>query len=178
MPAPDLGRLDWRPAPEHPDLLAAPVRAAVTALALDCYVAPIDPDLADTAAFCTAYEVPLEVSANCVVVGGRRGEVTRYAACLVLATDRAAVNTVVRRHLDVRKLSFLAMADAVTATGMAYGGITPVGLPVGWPVLVDTAVAGPDWLVVGSGVRGSKLALSGATLAGLPSAEVLDLAQR
>ena len=80
-----------------------------------------------------------EVSANCVVVAGRRGEVSTMAACMVLATDRADVNKTVRKHLDVRKISFASMDDAVAQTGMEYGGITPIGLPDGWPILVDEA---------------------------------------
>jgi prolyl-tRNA editing enzyme YbaK/EbsC (Cys-tRNA(Pro) deacylase) len=99
------------------------------------------------------------------------------AACMVLATDRADVNKVVRKHLDVRKISFAAMADAVSQSGMEYGGITPIGLPDDWPVLVDEAVTAGEWLVIGSGIRGSKLALSGAALAALPTAQVLKLAQ-
>ncbi len=142
------------------------------------YVAAIDPDLADTAAFCAAYAVPLELSANCVVVAGRRAETTTMAACMVLATDRADVNKTVRRHLDVRKISFAPMADAVAQTGMEYGGITPVGLPDGWPVLVDEAAARPEWVVIGSGIRGSKILLPGPALAALPAAQVLALAQR
>jgi len=177
MTAPELGTLDWRPAADHPELLAEPVRAAVAALGLEAFVAPIDPELADTAAFCAAYQVPAEASANCVVVAGRRGETSRTAACLVLATDRADVNTVVRRHLDVRKISFAPMEEAVARSGMAYGGITPVGLPGDWPVLVDDAVAATPWLVVGSGTRGSKLLLRGSVLAALPGAEVLALRQ-
>jgi prolyl-tRNA editing enzyme YbaK/EbsC (Cys-tRNA(Pro) deacylase) len=181
VPAPALGRLDWRPALDHPELLAAPVATALSAAAggwaADCFVAPIDPGLADTAAFCATYDVPLEVSANCVVVAGRRGEVTTTAACLVLATDRADVNKAVRRRLDVRKLSFAPMDQAVADTGMEYGGITPVGLPVGWPVLVDEAVAAQPWIVIGSGIRGSKLLLPGRAARALPGAEVLPLRQ-
>ena len=124
---PQIGTLDWRPATEHPELLAAPVAASLSSLGIDAYVAPIDPDLADTAAFCAAYAVPLEVSANCVVVAGRRAVNSIMAGCLVLATDRADVNRTVRKHLDVRKISFADMADAVTRTGMEYGGITPGG---------------------------------------------------
>ena len=172
-----VGTLDWHPAAEHPGLLAPPVAAAVAAQGLDCHVAAIDPDLADTAAFCAAYAVPLELSANCVVVAGRRGEATTMAACMVLATDRADVNRTVRRHLDVRKISFAPMAEAVAQTGMEYGGITPVGLPGGWPVLVDEAAARPEWVVIGSGVRGSKILLPGPALATLPSAQVLALTQ-
>ena len=78
----------------------------------DVLVAPIDATLADTAAFCAAYEVGLDVSANCVVIAGKREGEIRYAACVVLATTRADVNGVVRRALDVRKASFAPMADA------------------------------------------------------------------
>lgn len=173
MPA--LGTLDWRSAAERPDLLAPPVARLVVSLGVTCYTAPIDQTLADTAAFCTAYDVPLERSANCVVVSARRADQTRLAACLVLATDRADINKTVRRHLNARKISFAAMHDAVRETQMEFGGITPVGLPPAWPILIDTAVAGLDWVVVGSGIRASKLLISGASLTDLPYAEVLPL---
>jgi prolyl-tRNA editing enzyme YbaK/EbsC (Cys-tRNA(Pro) deacylase) len=65
------------------------------------------------------------------------------------------------------------MDAAVAETGMEYGGITPIGLPPGWPLLVDAAVAGSPWVVIGSGVRRSKLSLPGALLAELPAVEVL-----
>jgi prolyl-tRNA editing enzyme YbaK/EbsC (Cys-tRNA(Pro) deacylase) len=175
--APTLGDLVWLPAAEHPELLAPAVRQAIQAADLSCFVAAIDPTLADTAEFCATYQVPLEISANCVVVAGRRGETTTMAACLVLATDRADINKVVRRHLDVRKISFAAMSDAVEQTGMEYGGITPIGLPADWPVLVDSAVAEQDWVVIGSGIRGSKILVSGPAVSQLSTAEVLPIRQ-
>src|SRR5690606_35467730 len=132
----------------------------------------------DTAAFCEAYQVPPAASAKCVVVSGRRAETERTAACLVLATYRADVNRVVRKRLDVRKISFAPMADAVSRTGMEYGGITPIGLPEAWPILVDTAVTEQPWIVICSGIRGSKVAITGADAARLPGAEVLALAIR
>jgi prolyl-tRNA editing enzyme YbaK/EbsC (Cys-tRNA(Pro) deacylase) len=109
-----------------------------------------------------------------VVIAGRRDGTTRYAACVVLATTRADVNGVVRRRLDVRKASFAPMDDAVALTGMEYGGITPIGLPADWPVLVDAAVLGRTMVVIGSGLRRSKIALPPDLLAGLPGAEVID----
>lgn len=170
-----LGSLGTVPALERPDLLAEPVRAALAVLDDPrVLVAEIEPDLADTAAFCAAYGVAPEQSANCVVVAGRRGETTTLAACVVLATTRADVNGLVRRRLDARKASFAPMDTAVRATGMEFGGITPVGLPEGWPVLVDAAVAAQPWVVVGSGLRRSKLVLPGGLVAALPGAEVLD----
>jgi prolyl-tRNA editing enzyme YbaK/EbsC (Cys-tRNA(Pro) deacylase) len=164
----------WVPATDRIDLLADPVARAVPNME-GVEVAEIDPDLADTAAFCEKYGVTLDESANCVVVAAKRGGETRYAACMVLATMRVDVNGVVRRHLDARKTSFAPMERAVELTGMEYGGITPLGLPGEWPVLVDAHVAGHPRVVIGSGVRRSKLAVSGAALAGLKRAEVLSL---
>ena len=173
-----LGTLAAVPALDRPDLLGAPVAAALKSLdpadAARVGVAEIDPELADTAQFCEAYASPLDRSANCVVVAGRRGGDTRYAACLVLATTRADVNGLVRKRLDARKASFAPMDDAVALTGMEYGGITALGLPDGWPLLVDGAVAAAPAVVVGSGIRGSKLALPGELASRLPGAEVVD----
>jgi prolyl-tRNA editing enzyme YbaK/EbsC (Cys-tRNA(Pro) deacylase) len=174
MTAPQLGTLTWRPAHQHLDLLGEPVAAAVPALAGAAWVAEIDADAADTAAFTDVYGVPPTASANCVVVAARRSGETTLAACLVLATTRADVNGLVRRHLGARKASFAPQDVAVAESGMAYGGITPVGLPASWPVLVDAAVAATELLVIGSGTRGSKLAVPGAVLAALPGAVVLE----
>jgi prolyl-tRNA editing enzyme YbaK/EbsC (Cys-tRNA(Pro) deacylase) len=172
-----MGELDTVPALDRPDLLAPAVAAALASLdglAGQVSVAEIDPDLADTAAFCERYGVGLAESANCVLISGRRGGATRFAACLVLATTRADVNGVVRRELDVRKASFAPRDVAVAETGMEYGGITAIGLPAGWPVLVDGAVAGTAQVVIGSGVRRSKLVLPGAVLGQLPGAVVIE----
>jgi prolyl-tRNA editing enzyme YbaK/EbsC (Cys-tRNA(Pro) deacylase) len=176
-----IGSLKLEPAVSRLDLLAAPVAAALEVWPAEApidgdqvLVAPIDAGLADTAAFCEAYGVALGESANCVIVAGRRGEVTRYAACIILATTRADVNGVVRRHLDVRKASFAPMDDAVRLTGMEYGGITPIGLPQSWPVLVDARVVATPHVIIGSGVRHSKIAIAGPALGALPGAEVID----
>lgn len=173
-----FGTLTAVPALDRPDLLAKPVVLALEMLApADAAlvgVAEIDPALADTAEFCAAYGSPMSGSANCVVVAGRRGEDTRYAACLVLATTRADVNGLVRRRLNARKASFAPMDDAIALSGMEFGGITPVGLPAEWPVLVDAAVAAAPAVVIGSGIRGSKLALPGELAARLPGAEVIE----
>jgi len=173
-----IGRLAAVPALDRPDLLAEPVAVALAELssvipAEQVGVVEIDPTLADTAAFCEAYGVAPTESANCVVVAGRRDGQTRMAACMVLATTRADVNGLVKRELDVRKASFAAMDTAVELTGMEYGGITPIGLPAQWPVFVDEAAAAQPLVVIGSGVRRSKLVLPGAALARLPAAAVL-----
>lgn len=169
------GTLTVEPAEQRTDLLAEPVVKALAAMdGPDVGVVEIDPELADTAAFCEAYSSPMSASANCVVVAGKRAGEVRYAAALVLATTRADVNGVIKRRLDVRKASFAPMDEAVELTGMAYGGITPVGLPAEWPILIDKAVAESPELVIGSGVRGGKLLVTGELLVSLPGAEVIE----
>ncbi|HQR28078.1 MAG TPA: YbaK/EbsC family protein [Nocardioides sp.] len=175
MTLPALGGLQPLPARSHLDLVAAPVAAALEAWdhLEEVAVVRIDPSLADTAALTAAYALDLTDGANCVVVAGRRGGEERVAACVVRADTRADVNTVVKRTLDVRKASFLAHERAVAESGMEYGGITPLGLPAPWRVLVDPAAVAIEVAVIGSGVRHSKLLVPGRLLAALPAAEVV-----
>ncbi|GAA2225948.1 YbaK/EbsC family protein [Streptomyces nogalater] len=168
------------PAPDCLDELTAPVADAVRtwqgAVPADriLYV-DTDPRWADTAAFVEHYGRDLlEQSANCVVVAGKRAGETRLAACVVPSAARADVNGVVRRQLDARKASFAPMETATGETGMEYGGITPVGLPAGWPVLVDSAVVDLPYVLIGSGRRRGKLLVPGKALAELPGAVVLE----
>ena len=94
---------------------------------------------------------------------------------MVLATTRADVNGIVRKHIDARRISFASMDNAVALTGMEYGGITPIGLPTDWPVLIDQNVADQQRVIIGSGIRGSKLLATSEALAALPAAEVLAI---
>lgn len=176
MDLPRLGTLRPLPAADHPELLAPSVAAALASWSESVHaaVAEIDPTLADTAAFSAAYEVPLTASANCVLVAGRRDGQERIAACLVRADTRADVNGLVKRLLDVRKASFLPMDRAVAESGMEHGGINPVGLPPTWRLLVDSRVTLVDVVLVGSGLRRSKLLLPGSIVASLPGAEVVE----
>jgi len=176
MSLPRIGSLESVSALDAPALLAKPVAAALTAwpYAAEVAVAEIDPELADTAALTAAYDLPLEASANCVVVAGKRGGEERVAACLVRADTRADVNNLVKRSLDVRKASFLPMDRAVAESGMEYGGITPVGLPEHWRLFVDASVLDIPVAIIGSGVRRSKLIAPGRILGDLPNAEVLE----
>jgi prolyl-tRNA editing enzyme YbaK/EbsC (Cys-tRNA(Pro) deacylase) len=168
----ELGNLTFVPASEARELVAEPVRPHLQG---GLWVSEIDPGLADTAAFCEHYGIGLDISANCVVVEARRADRTWHAACLVLASTRADVNGVVRKHLGARKISFASMDTAVSLTGMEYGGITPVGLPADWPVLVDVNVMDQERVIIGSGIRSSKLLAATEVLASLPGAEVMAL---
>ncbi|WP_405857114.1 YbaK/EbsC family protein [Streptomyces sp. NBC_01515] len=176
-----IGHFDHAtPAPDCLDELIRPVADAVRAwqgsVPADQFVyVDTDPEWADTATFVEHYgQDLLERSANCVVVAGKRGGETTLAACVVLSTTRVDVNGVVRRQLGARKASFASMDTATGESGMEYGGITPVGLPADWPVLVDSAVVDLPYVLVGSGRRRGKLLIPGKAFAELPGAVVLE----
>ncbi|MFJ8074019.1 YbaK/EbsC family protein [Streptomyces sp. NPDC096176] len=168
------------PAPDCLDVLVAPVAAAVRAWHGDIPAEQIvyvdtDPDIADTAVFVEHYgRELLEQSANCVVVAGKRGGESTLAGCLVLSHTRVDVNGAVRRRLGSRKASFASMDTATGTTGMEYGGITPIGLPGDWPLLVDSAVVDTEWVLIGSGRRRGKLIVPGKAFADLPGAVVIE----
>jgi prolyl-tRNA editing enzyme YbaK/EbsC (Cys-tRNA(Pro) deacylase) len=172
----EIGTLRTVPARARGDLLAESTRRWIEVAGLldEVGVVEIDPELSDTASTQSAYEVPMSSLVNCVVVGGKREGVERFGACAVLATTRADVNGIARRSLDVRKASFLETERAVSLTRMEYGAITPIGLPDSWSVLVDARVLETAPIVLGSGVRRSKLVLDGIVLAQLANVRVLE----
>ncbi|MCM2391631.1 YbaK/EbsC family protein [Streptomyces albipurpureus] len=176
-----IGTFDHaRPAVDCLDLLTAPVANAVRGWHGDIpadqliYV-DTDPEIADTAGFVEHHgRELLDQSANCVVVVGKRGTESTLAACVVLSRTRVDVNGAVRKQLGSRKASFAAQEIATGETGMEYGGITPIGLPGNWPLLVDPAVVDTPWVLIGSGRRRGKLIVPGKAFAGLPGALVLE----
>lgn len=147
---------------EHPDLVA------------QIMACEIDPELSDTAVMSEHYSIPMEASVNCVLVAGKREGIERTAAVAVRASTRADINGTIKRMLDVRKASFVPMDRAVEESTMEYGGITPIGLPDTWRFVVDGSINQESWIVIGSGIRASKIALQGSTLVALTHAQVIE----
>ncbi len=171
-----LRALAFAPVSDHLALVATPVATALLEMSSreTIGVAPIDPEVSDTAAFCERYGVALGQSANCVIVEGRRADTVRYAACVVPATARADINRLVKKLLDVSKISFASREDAVAKSAMEFGAITAIGLPEDWPVFIDAAVARSPRVIIGSGLRRSKLSIPGAVLATFPGVQVVE----
>jgi prolyl-tRNA editing enzyme YbaK/EbsC (Cys-tRNA(Pro) deacylase) len=142
-------------------------------LGLDYEVMPCDPQLADTADFCAAYDVPLEKSANAILVASRKPE-GHNAVCVVLAHTRLDVNGTVRKRLGVRKVSFAPPDLTKELTGQEIGGVTIFGLPDDLPVWLDSRVMDCDWIIVGAGSRSAKIKIDPSQLAGVAGFEVVD----
>ena len=154
--------------PADPIVAAALEAHSIRYEEMDC-----DPDLADTAQFCAAYDVPLNRSANTILVASKKPE-GHVAACLVLATTRLDVNGIVRRRLGVRKASFASAEQTKDLTGMEIGGVTAFGLPSTIPVWIDTRVLEPDWVIIGAGSRSAKIKLDPGQFVGLEGVEIVE----
>ncbi len=154
-------------------LLHPRTRDALEALGVQYEVMACDPALADTAAFVEAYGVPLDRSANTILVASK-GTEPIHAACVLLATTSLDVNSTVRRQMGVRKASFARAEPTMEVTAMEIGGVTPFGLPPSLPVLIDARVMAPEWIILGGGNRSSKLRVAPDALRALPSVRVIE----
>lgn len=152
---------------------ATEVTTELDRLGLEYEVMDCDPELADTAAFCEAYDVPLEKSANAILVASRKPE-GHNAVCVVLAHTRLDVNGTVRKRLGVRKVSFAPADVTKELTGQEIGGVTIFGLPEALPVWLDSRVMECDWVIVGAGSRSAKIKLDPSQLRDVDGYEVVD----
>lgn len=153
-----------------------PVLRQLDELGLEYEVVACDPDLADTAAFCSAYGYSPEDSANAIVVVGK-SDPPVFVMCLVLADTRLDVNRVVRKRLATRKASFASAEQTMELTGMEIGGVTPFGSSRRLPLWIDERVIGRERIIIGGGGRDRKLLVPPDTLLAHPDADVVpDLA--
>jgi len=171
--------LYFEPAVNRPDLLPPSLNELLKnwrgATPVDeILVTPIDAEYADSTKFCEHYGVDPQDGANCVIAVAVRGEARTFAACLIPVNCRADLNNAARKTLGARRVSFAPLDEVLAETGMEYGGITPLGLPASYPVLIDSRIVEMPRLVIGGGYRKSKLSVPGKALAELPNAVIVE----
>ena len=152
--------------------VATRVRGVLEGLGVPFDVMDIDPDFADTAQFCAKYDIPLDQSANTIVVASKK-EPKQYCACLVLATTRLDVNHAVRKLMGASRVSFASAEETKALTGMQIGGVTVFALPDDLPIYVDERVMTPAWIIVGGGGRSTKIKLGPEALRRVPNVSVV-----
>ena len=152
----------------HPGVKADLDRQGIAYEVMAC-----DPGFADTAAFCAHYGIPVEDSANTIVVIGKSNPPS-YAACVVLANTRLDVNRTVKQRLGARKASFASADETRELTGMLIGGVTAFGLPEGMPLWVDSRVMERPLVVLGGGNRSSKLKITPEELRKAAGLEIVE----
>lgn len=149
------------------------VTATLDELGVTCEIVQIDPEFADTAAFCEKYGYPMETSGNTIIVASKRGE-KKYCACIVQASARLDVNKTVKRLMGVSRASFASAEETRELTGMMIGGVTAFALPAGLPVYVDPNLLSQEYVILGSGSRSSKLKIAPKDLRKVPGAQFID----
>lgn len=153
--------------------IEARVLAALEALEATYSAIRIDPAYAVTADFCAEYGYTMDESANCILVAAKTGQ-RQHVACVVQATKRLDVNSVVRRRMGVRKASFAPADETVDVTGMLPNGVTPFGLPPELGLWVDAGVMAHERVIVGGGSLALKLLVDTEVFARMPQASVVD----
>ena len=154
------------------DAIDAKVTASLQALGVPYEIMTIDPDFADTARFCERYGIPLDNSANTIIVASKK-EPKQYVACVVKATTRLDVNHAVRKLMNASRVSFATADETMALTGMMIGGVTIFALPSDLPVYVDERLMSLDWLILGGGSRSTKVKASPEVFRRLPNTTIV-----
>ena len=149
------------------------VTASLEALGVPYEVMTIDPDFADTGRFCERYGIPLEHSANTIIVASKK-EPKQYGACVEKATTRLDVNHAVRKLMGVSRVSFATAEETQALTGMMIGGVTIFALPAELPVYVDERLMALEWLILGGGSRSTKIRTSPEVFRRLASTTIVS----
>ena len=158
------------------DAIDAKVTASLAALGVPYEIMTIDPDFADTARFCERYGIPLENSANTIIVASKK-EPRQYCACVVKATTKLDVNHAVRKLMNASRLSFATAEETQVLTGMMIGGVTIFALPSNLAVYADERLMALDWVILGGGSRSTKIKTSPEVFRRLPNTTIVpDLA--
>ena len=157
----DSERIEWQ------------VKSTLEGLGVEHEWVEVDPDFADTAAFCEKYGFPMDHSGNTIIVASKRGE-KKYSACIVLGTRKLDVNKKVRSLMGVSRLSFANADETMDLTGMMIGGVTPFGLPGSLPIYIDAMIMDLDYVILGGGNRSGKLKIHPESLLDIPTASVIE----
>lgn len=170
-----FGNLEFKPALENTHLVPETVKTFLEKwpLAKEVLVAEVDPDFTDSAAFCEKYNILPTQGANCLIIEVKRAGLSSYAVCLVPIAARANLNNVVRKFLNAKGISMASRDFAVERSQMEFGSITVLGLPSDWQILIDEKLLSVPNLVIGGGLRKSKLLIRGKLLSELPNAQIV-----
>jgi prolyl-tRNA editing enzyme YbaK/EbsC (Cys-tRNA(Pro) deacylase) len=148
------------------------VVAMLDRLGLSYELHRIDPEFADTAAYCEKYGSSPDHAANTIIVASKK-EPKQYAACVVKATRRLDGNHTVRRLMNAARISFASAEETRELTGMMIGGVTVLALPPELPIYVDDTLMDLPWIILGGGSRSLKIKVSPEVFRKLPGVTVV-----
>lgn len=171
--------LNFKPVIENPELVPSTVLEFIMSWVgphkkTDFLVAEIDPEFAGGIELCNKYNINPTTGVNCLVVNGIRGQNKTFAACLVPVGYRYDMSGVVRQAMNARQVSVAPLDVVLLETQMEYGSITPIGLPKEWLLFIDPLVLKSEYIIIGGGLKKSKLLIPSSALLSLPNAIILQ----
>lgn len=137
-------------------------------------VAEIDPNYAGGLDLCNKYNIDLKLGANCLIAEGIRKDQKTIVALLVPVGYKYDMNKTVRKALDARMVSASPLDFVLKETKMEYGSITPIGLPKDWLIFVDPLVLKNEQVIIGGGLKTSKISIPTSILLKLPNIQILE----
>ncbi len=137
-------------------------------------VTEIDPNYADGEMLCSYYDIDKKYGYNCLIVECKRNETIKYCALLVPIGYQYNMGSVVRKYTNSRVVSVAPLEYVLNTTNMEYGSITPIGLPSDWEILVDSKIIENDYVIVGGGLKKSKILLPTSLLLSLDNVKVIE----
>ena len=136
-------------------------------------VGEIDPKYCGGFELVEEYNIDPDAAIKCLIIEGKRNKTKKYAALLVPIKYECDVSEV-KEVLNVKTISFAKLDYVLEQTNMELGSITPIGIPEDWYVFVDSMVFEQKYIIIGGGLKNSKLMLASELLKKLPNSFVLD----
>ena len=174
-----MKKISFITAIHHPELVSPTITTVLSnwkgaTPVEEILVSEINPDFMMGEVFSREYGIPTNEGANSLIVEGTRGSKKIYAACLVPVNSRINFKDIVRKQLNARTVSLAPLDYVLKETQMEYGSITVLGLPLDWPILIDSRLISLPRVIIGSGLVKSKLSLPGKALTEITNAVVLE----
>jgi prolyl-tRNA editing enzyme YbaK/EbsC (Cys-tRNA(Pro) deacylase) len=171
-------KLDFNPVIDNKELVPTVIYNAVKDMnsnfQKEILVAEIDPTYAGGTELCEKYNINPKMGANCLIVEGIRGDKKTIAALLVPVGYKYDMNNTVRKALNARMVSVASLDYVLKETSMEYGSITPIGLPKNWLIFIDPLVIENENIIIGGGLKKSKIKIPTSILLSLPNVKVLE----
>ena len=136
--------------------------------------AQIDPEYADGLLLHEKYATPLEAELNCLIIEGKRNDISSYAAVLLPYGRKMNTNSILRQAMGAKKVSFAPLDYVLENTDMEYGSISPLGIPENWKLLIAEEVFAVENIIIGGGLVISKVFMPSALLKDLDNVEILQ----
>lgn len=168
----DTMNLEFKNAKDNPDLVAKSVYKEIINSNEDFNVCEINPLECNSYDFCRKYNVDPKIGIKCLIVEIIKKDGNELVA-LMVPIDYKYNMSLIRKMFKAREVS-VAKEEVISKTNMECGSITGIGLPKEMHKFVDSIVFENEYIMMGSGLKKSKLYFRSKYLLKINNLEVLE----